>query len=116
MPPFLLFYVFYIRQKTLTSHANGKSCHLWKISSAMFIKAIIIILIIYYLFKWMVKLVLPHVIKQQMDNFQDQFNQQNSDFQQKAKRQEGSVRVEKVQQDPGKSKDDGDYVDYEEIK
>lgn len=82
----------------------------------MFVKAIIIILVIYYLFKWMVKLVLPHVIKQQMDNFQDQFNQQNSNFQQKAKRKEGSVRVEKVPPKPDQKKDDDDYVDYEEIK
>lgn len=64
----------------------------------------------------MVKLILPHVIKQQMDKFQDQFNQQNQGFQQKKSRKEGSVTVEKAPQKPDKSKDDDDYVDYEEIK
>lgn len=82
----------------------------------MFIKALLIILAVYYLFKWMVRLVLPHVVKQQMDKFQDQFNQQNADFQQQRRRKEGSVTVEKVKHDPSKSKDEGDYVDYEEIK
>ena len=61
-------------------------------------------------------MILPHVIKQQMDQFQDQFNQQNSNSQQKRQRREGSVRVEKVPQKPEPSKNDDDYVDYEEIK
>ena len=81
----------------------------------MFIKALLIILVVYYLFKWMVKLVLPHVIKQQMDKFQDQFKQQNPDQQRKT-RKEGSVTVEKVPPKPNHSNDDGDYVDFEEIK
>jgi hypothetical protein len=49
-----------------------------------------------------------------MDKFQDQFNQQQPDFQQKKK--EGSVTVENVPQKPEPSKNDDDYVDFEEIK
>jgi len=82
----------------------------------MFLKIFIFIIVVYYLIKWLVKMILPHVIKQQMDKFQDQFSQQNPDFQQKKHRREGSVRVEKVPQKPEPSKNDDDYVDYEEIK
>ena len=64
----------------------------------------------------MAKLVLPHVVKHQMDNFQNQYYQQNPDFQQKKNKKEGSVTVEKVPQKPDHSKHDDDYVDYEEIK
>jgi hypothetical protein len=86
------------------------------ISIAMFFKIFIFVIGIYYLTKWLVKAILPHVIKSQMDNFQDQFNQQNSNAQQKRQRREGSVRVEKVPQKPEPSRNDDDYVDYEEIK
>jgi cytoskeletal protein RodZ len=105
-----------IRQKILTSHANGTARHYQKISIAMFLRILILIIVVYYLIKWLVKMILPHVIKQQMDQFQDQFNQQNSNSQQKRQRREGSVRVEKVPQKPEPSKNDDDYVDYEEIK
>ena len=81
-----------------------------------FIRIFIFIVIGYYLIKWLVKMILPHVIKQQMDKFQDQYNQQNQGSQQTQSRKEGSVTVEKVPQKPEKSKDDDDYVDYEEIK
>lgn len=61
-------------------------------------------------------MILPHVIKQQMDKFQDQYNQQNQGSQQTKSRKEGSVTVEKAPPKTEKPKDDDDYVDYEEIK
>lgn len=64
----------------------------------------------------MVKLILPQVVKHQMDKFQDQFNKQNPDLQQKRQNKEGTVTVEKAQPKSEKSKDDDDYVDFEEIK
>ena len=79
-------------------------------------RVLLIIIVAYYLVKWMVRLILPHFIKQQMDNYQNQSDKQNPYFQQKKQRREGSVTVEKVQPNPDKSKDDGDYVDFEEIK
>lgn len=79
-------------------------------------RILVILIVAYYLVKWMVRLILPHIVKQQMDKFQNQFDQQNSEQNQKRKQREGHVTVEKVQQNPTKSKDDGDYVDYEEIK
>jgi hypothetical protein len=81
---------------------------------SIFFKVFITIILVYYLIKWLVKTILPHVIKQQMDKFQDQYNQQQPDFQQKKK--EGSVTVENVPQKPEPSKNDDDYVDFEEIK
>jgi hypothetical protein len=61
-------------------------------------------------------MILPHVVKQQMDKFQNQFYNQDPNFQQKKSRKEGSVTVEKVPPKPESSKNDDDYVDFEEIK
>lgn len=79
-------------------------------------KILVILIAAYYLVKWMVRLILPHIVKVQMDKFQNQFDQQNSDLNQKRKQKEGHITVENVKPNPTKSKDDGDYVDYEEIK
>lgn len=79
-------------------------------------KILVILIAAYYLVKWMVRLILPHIVKVQMDKFQNQFDQQNSDLNQKRKQKEGHITVENVQPNPTKSKDAGDYVDYEEIK
>ena len=51
-----------------------------------------------------------------MNNFKDQFYQQNPDFAEKKRKPEGKVTVENAQPGRTKTKDDGDYVDYEEIK
>ena len=82
----------------------------------MFLRIFILLVVIYYLVKWMAKLVLPHVVKHHMDNFQNQYNKQNPDYEPKKNRREGSVRVEKAPPKSHQSKDDDDYVDYEEIK
>ncbi|MDP4289987.1 MAG: DUF4834 family protein [Bacteroidota bacterium] len=82
----------------------------------MFIKIFIFIIVVYYLTKGLVKMILPHIIKQQMDKFQSQFNQQAPGYQQKKNRKEGSVTVEKVPPKSNHPMGDDDYVDYEEIK
>jgi len=80
------------------------------------IRIIIIVLVVFYLLEWLVKLILPLVVKQQMDKFQNQYNKQNPDAQKKKNRREGTVTVEKVEKKQDSSPHDDDYVDFEEIK
>jgi hypothetical protein len=80
------------------------------------IEILVFIILVYYLMKSIIKMILPHVIKQQMDRFQDQFKQQSPGYQQKNTKKEGSVTVEKVPPKSDHPKNDDDYVDFEEIK
>lgn len=80
------------------------------------IKIIVIVIGIIVILRWTIRLILPPLVNRQMNNFKQQFYQQNPDFAPRKQQPEGKVTVEKT--DPGrtKSKDGGDYVDYEEIK
>ena len=49
-------------------------------------------------------------------NFRISLTTNRTGFSTKKTRREGSVRVEKVPQKPDPSKNDDDYVDFEEIK
>jgi hypothetical protein len=80
------------------------------------IKILTIILGVYLILRWTVRLLLPPIVNRQMNNFKDQFYQQNPDFAEKKRKPEGKVTVENAQPGRTKTKDDGDYVDYEEIK
>ncbi len=80
------------------------------------IKAIIIIIGIYLILRWTVRLFLPPIVNRQMHNFKQEFYQENPDFAPNKKQPEGKVTVENVKQTRSKIKDDGDYVDYEDIK
>lgn len=71
---------------------------------------------VYLILRWTVRLLLPPIVNRQMNNFKDQFYRQNPDFSPKKRQPEGKVTVENVQPNRTKTKDDGDYVDYEEIK
>lgn len=71
---------------------------------------------VYLILRWTVRLLLPPIVNRQMNNFKDQFYRQNPDFAEKKREPEGKVTVEKAPSNRTKTKDDGDYVDYEEIK
>ena len=77
-------------------------------------RTILIILMIYYGIKFLVRYVFPILLKNYMDNKMNELKkQQNAVFEQeveKIKKQEGKVTISK---DPSK---DGEYVDYEEVK
>jgi hypothetical protein len=80
------------------------------------IKALIIIIGIYLILRWTVRLFLPPIVNRQMNNFKQQFYQENPDLAPKKRQPEGKVTVEKTQPNRTKANDDGDYIDYEEIK
>ena len=81
-----------------------------------FLRTIAIILIVYYVFKFISRYILPIFLKKMVDNVQQKFNEQQQNQQQAAKGKVGETVISKVPNEPKSSKDVGDYVDYEEVK
>ena len=80
------------------------------------LKTILIILLIYFGFKILLRFFGPIILKYFLtkvgSKFQQQFNQQPPS----GKKKEGEVVIEKKPKNPGKSnKNVGEYIDYEEI-
>jgi len=82
------------------------------------IRTILIILLIYYGFKFITRLIAPILLKKMVnkmgDNFQNSFNNYSHQYNQ----QEGKVTVEKRKrkdENLKSGKNVGDYVDFEEI-
>jgi len=82
-------------------------------------RLILIVLIIYYAFSFIFRYVLPLIMRKYVNDFQKQFTHENQHSQQEMNRKkEGEVSIKFVEKDKIKSKhpDDGEYIDYEEIK
>jgi hypothetical protein len=80
---------------------------------------ILIILIIYYVFSFLMRYILPRVMRKYVNDFQKQFTEENIRSQEEMnKKKEGEVSIKFVEKDKKNSQhpDDGEYVDYEEIK
>ncbi|MEE2699809.1 MAG: DUF4834 family protein [Bacteroidota bacterium] len=84
-----------------------------------FLKTICVIVIFYYLFKMIMRLVatflLKHFANKMHNRFQQQFNQEHQKQQVKSE-EEGSITI-KTTETPNQNKlnDLGEYVDFEEI-
>ena len=78
---------------------------------------LLIMLIIYFIYSFVVRYLIPAAIRNTMKNFQQNYNppHQNTDYQ---KRPEGEVSIHYVDKEnnKGKTDQDGEYVDYEEVK
>jgi hypothetical protein len=82
-------------------------------------RLILIVLIIYYAFSFLMRYILPRVMRKYVNDFQKQFTEENRRSQEAMNRKkEGEVSIKFVDKDKNKSQhpDDGEYVDYEEIK
>ena len=82
---------------------------------------LLILIIVYYVFKLLVRFVFPFFLKNFVEKAQRKFYEQNPHLDPEAKKREGEVRVEhnpeKSASSKGKPDDDfGEYVDYEEVK
>lgn len=80
---------------------------------------ILIILLIYYAFSFIMRYLVPLLMRKYVNDFQKQFTQQNQRAQDEMnKKKEGEISIKFVDKDKNKSQhpDDGEYVDYEEIK
>ena len=82
-------------------------------------RLILIVLIIYYAFSFLMKYILPRIMRKYVNDFQKQFTEENIRSQEEMNRKkEGEVSIKFVDKDKKNSQhpDDGEYVDYEEIK
>ena len=83
------------------------------------IRLILIVLAIYYAFSLIMRYVVPKLMRKYVDNFQKQFTQENQRSQNEMNRkEEGEISIKYVNKDKSHNQhpDDGEYVDYEEIK
>ncbi|WP_439183066.1 DUF4834 family protein [Carboxylicivirga taeanensis] len=82
-------------------------------------KTIFFLIIFYYLFKFIGRLLLPFIMKKGVERMQQQQQRAASNYQQQARQQEGKVTINRDA--PKKSSgivgdNEGEYVDYEEVK
>jgi hypothetical protein len=76
-------------------------------------RVILILILVFLAIRFIMRLVLPLVVTSLVKKAQQNF-QENMDAQFKRK-PEGEVTIENVKR-PGRPRDDGEFVEYEEIK
>ena len=82
-------------------------------------RLILIVLLIYAVFSFIIRYVVPSMMRKYVNDFQKQFTGQNQNSQQEQNiKKEGEVSIKFVDKDKTKTQnpDAADYVDYEEIK
>ncbi len=83
------------------------------------LRTIFIIIIVYYIFKLVMRLLAPIMAKKMMEkaaqNFENQFN--NPYYKERPKTKEGETYIEKKPKEDSylTNDDEGEFVDYEEI-
>jgi hypothetical protein len=80
---------------------------------------ILVILIIYYAFTFLMRFIIPSMMRKYVNNMQQKFTQKNQHSQDEMDgKKEGEISIKYVNKDKNNSQrpDDGEYVDYEEIK
>ena len=83
------------------------------------LRTIIIIIIVYYVFKFIMRLLAPIMARKMMEkaseNFEKQFN--NPYYKERPKTKEGEIYIEKKPNEQKKSSnnDEGEFVDFEEV-
>ncbi len=83
------------------------------------IRVIFIVLIIYAVYSLLIRYIIPALMRKYVNDFQKQFTQQNKRAQEEMnKKKEGEVSIKFVNKDKNNRQhpEDGEYVDYEEIK
>ena len=81
-----------------------------------FLRTLLIIAIIYYGFKIITKYVLPILIAKSVKNIQEKMENQYRQQNKRNIRTDGEVTIERNQTNPRNSeRDNGDYIDFEEV-
>ena len=80
-----------------------------------FLRTIVIILLIYYAFKFLARLFAPYLMKKMVNKMQQKAQNQYNNQQQEPKVKEGETIIDKAPKPTNSSKTVGEYVDYEEI-
>lgn len=79
-----------------------------------FIKTLIIILVIYFGIRLFTRYILPMLVDKGMKNMQQKMYDQQKQNQQ-SNRNEGDVTIQNKKTGNSQGKDEGEYVDFEEI-
>ena len=83
----------------------------------MLFKVILIIVVIYMIGKAIIKSVISWFLGDTVKKMDTQIRQQQDELKQQKKKQEGRVTINyQPKQDKNFWKEDGDYVDFEEVK
>ena len=84
-----------------------------------FLRTIFTIIVVYYIFKFIMRLLAPIMAKKMMEkaaeNFENQFN--NPYYKERPKTKEGEIYIEKNPNEGNNasSNDEGEFVDFEEV-
>ncbi|AHW59702.1 protein of unknown function [Draconibacterium orientale] len=78
-----------------------------------FLRTLVIIAVIYFGFRFIVRYLFPKIIDKGMKNMQQKMQEQQR--QQHPKRPEGEVTVENRRSSNRNNQDNGEYVDFEEV-
>ena len=78
-----------------------------------FLRTLVIIAVIYFGFRVIVRYIFPKIIDKGMKNMQQKMREQQQ--QQHPKRPEGEVTIETPRTNKRNTPDNGEYVDFEEV-
>ena len=81
-------------------------------------RLILILLIIYIIYRLLVRYILPRLVKNFLKRQQGKFFEQNPSFREEENRKEGEVKIDHLHEEPGnaKKKNIGEYVDFEDVE
>jgi hypothetical protein len=83
----------------------------------VFIKILLIILGVYWLGKWILKSIFSYFLGSASEDINAQMRRQQEEMLRKKKKKEGNVTINyQPKSDKNFRKEEGDYVDFEEIK
>jgi len=82
----------------------------------VFLRVLLLIIVIFYAFKLLGKLLFPYFISKKINNEENRKRKAWDDFLFRKKSEEGKVTVDYNGNKNKKRNNDGEYVDYEEIK
>ncbi len=83
-------------------------------------RLLVIIITVYLVYSLFIRVIIPSMMKKYVNDFQKRFTEENKPNQEEQNRKkEGEVSINYVEKDKNSTHippDDGEYVDYEEIK
>lgn len=82
------------------------------------LRFLLILFVVYLFFKVFNRFILPLLIRLTMRKVQDRFYEQNPHLRPESPQKEGKVTIKRVSRDKNDrtTRDEGEYIDYEEIK
>jgi len=82
-----------------------------------FLKILLIILGVYFLLKWLFRSIFSYFVGSATDNINAQMKRQQEEMARKKKKKEGEVTVNyQPKSNKNIRKEEGDYVDFEEVR